>query len=91
MVMSCFILFFVSQLQTICETSVRCEKHARATRVYWLFCIFYAASRDRFLVSCTSNHLVLEAVIMHETKGFSRKIGNKIIVRKNNRIAKRVY
>ncbi len=51
------------------------------THVYGLFRIFYAISRDRFLVSRISNHLAIEAVIMHETKGFSHVISDKIIVR----------
>ncbi len=58
------------------------------TRVYGLFCIFYAASRDRFLVSSVSNRRVVEAVIMHETKGFSHAIRDKTIVQENNRTAK---
>ncbi len=58
------------------------------TRVYGLFCIFYAASQDRFLMSHVSNHLTVEAVIMLETNGFSRAIRDKIIIRENNRIAK---
>ncbi len=61
-----------------------------ATRVYGLFRIFYAASRDRFLVSRISNHLVVEAVIMHAAKEFSHAIRDKIIVRENNLIVKRV-
>ncbi len=61
-----------------------------AKRVYRLFRIFYAASRDRFLVSRFSNHLTVEAIIMHEVKGFSRAIRDKIIVRENNRIMKRL-
>ncbi len=58
------------------------------TYVYGLFHIFYAASQNKFLVSCVLNHLVVEAVIMHETKGFSRAIWDKITVEKENRIAK---
>ncbi len=69
----------------------RDEKNMRdAKRVYRLFCIFYAASRDDFLVSRISNRLVVEAVIMHETKKFSHTIKDKIIVWENNRIAKRL-
>ncbi len=60
-----------------------------ATCVYGLFRIFYTVSGDRFLVSCVSNCLVVEAEIMHETNGFSRAIRDKIIVRENNRITKR--
>ncbi len=45
-----------------------------------LFHMFYAASRDRFLVSRVSNHLAVEAVIMHKIKGFSGAIGDKVIV-----------
>ncbi len=41
-----------------------------AAHVYSLFHIFYAASRNVFLISRISNHLVVEAVIMHETKGW---------------------
>ncbi len=44
----------------------------------------YAASWDRFLVSCVSNHLAVEAIIMYKTKGFSRAIRDKIITRKCN-------
>ncbi len=58
------------------------------TREYGLLSIFYAASRDRFLVSRFLNRLAIESVIMHETKGLSRAIRDKIIVRENNRIAK---
>ncbi len=47
------------------------------TRVYGLFHIFYAAPGDRFLVSRISNHLTVEAVIMHETKGLSRVISDE--------------
>ncbi len=56
-----------------------------AMRVYGLFCIFYAPSRDRFLMSRVSNRRMIETVIMHETKGFSHVIRDKIIVRENNR------
>ncbi len=49
-----------------------------ATRVYWLFRIFYSASRDRFLVSHVLNHLAVEVIIMHEAKGFSHAIRDKI-------------
>ncbi len=62
-----------------------------ATRVYQLFCIFYAASRDRFLMSHILNRLAVETVIMLETKGFSLAIKDKIIVRENNQIAKHLY
>ncbi len=58
--------------------------------VYGLFRIFYAASRDRFLVSCVSNHLAVEVLIMHETKGFSLAIRDKIILQENNQITKLV-
>ncbi len=58
------------------------------TRVYVLFHISYAASRNRFLMSRVSNCLVAEAVIMRETKGFSCAIRDKIIVRENNQITK---
>ncbi len=61
------------------------------TRVYGLFRIFYAAAQDRFLMPRISNHLMVEAVIMHETKGFSCAIRARITVRENNRIAKRVW
>ncbi len=56
------------------------ENMRDATCVYGLFHIFYAASRDRFLilVSRASNRLAVEAVIMHETKGFSHAIRDKI-------------
>ncbi len=59
-------------------------------RVYQLFRIFYAASRDKFLVSRISNCLAVEAVIMHETKRFSHAIRDKISVQENNRIVKRL-
>ncbi len=48
------------------------------THVYGLFCVVYAASWDRFLMSHISNHPAVEVVIMHETKGFSRAIRDKI-------------
>ncbi len=68
---------------------IRETRETRETRcVYGLFRIFYAASRDKFLVSRVSNHLAVEAIIIHETKGFSRAIMDKIIVEENNRIAK---
>ncbi len=70
----------------ICKMFVRHKKHERrdtCVRVisYFLCCF----TRQIFRVW---NHLVVEAVIMHETKGFSRAIRDKIIVRENNRIAK---
>ncbi len=73
-----------SRLQMICKTFMR-----RDTFV-WYISYFYAASRDRFLVSRISNCLSVEAVIMDETKGFSRVIRDKIIERENNRITKRL-
>ncbi len=81
----------LSRLQTICKTSVRCEKHVDTTPVYGLFRIFYADSLNRFLMSHVLNRLAVEAVIMHETKWFSRAIRDKIIAWKNNQIAKRVW
>ncbi len=74
----------------ICETPMRCEKHAKRNMCERVISYFYAASRDRFLVSHVSNHLTVEAVIIHEIKGFSRAIRDKIIVQENNRIAKHV-
>ncbi len=59
-----------------------------AKRVYRLFRIFYATSRDRFFVSRVLTHLAVEAVIMQEAKGFSCAIRDKIIVQENNRIVK---
>ncbi len=47
---------------------------------------FYATSQNRFFMSHMSNPLVVEAVIMHETKGFSCALRDKRIVRENNRI-----
>ncbi len=79
---------FLSRLQTLCKTLLRCEKPARCDNVYGLFHIFYAVSRDRFLTSHVSNYLVIESVIMHKTKGFSHAAMDKIIVRENNRITK---
>ncbi len=68
---------------------VQDEKNMQyAKRVYRLFRIFYAASRDRFLNSRISNHVTVEAVIIHETKGFSHAIRDKIIVRENNQLGK---
>ncbi len=67
------------------ETSVRVKNMWDATR------ISYAALQDRFLMSCISNHPVVEAVIIHKTKGFSRAMKDQIIVWVNNRIAKRVW
>ncbi len=67
------------------------EKNMRHVKcVYRLFHIFYAALGDRFLVSYVSNHLAVEADIMYEAKGFSHAIRDKIIVRENNRISKRL-
>ncbi len=59
------------------------ENMRDATRVYGFFRIFYAASLDRFLVSSISNHLTVEAVILHETQRFSRVIREKIIELRN--------
>ncbi len=42
-------------------------------------------------MSRASNRLVVEAVIMPETKGFSRATRDKIIVRENNQIGKRLW
>ncbi len=39
-------------------------------------------------MSRISNNLAVGAVIMHETKGFSRAIRDKITVQENNQIAK---
>ncbi len=71
-----------SQLQTIHETSMRCEKPVRCdayVRVisYFLWCF----TRQ---ISHVLNHLMVEAVIMHETKGFCHATKDKIIVRENN-------
>ncbi len=41
-----------------------------AMRVYALFRVVYAALWDKFLMSHVSNCLVIEVVIMHETKEF---------------------
>ncbi len=49
----------------------------KMTRVYGLFRV-YAASWDRFLVSYIWNCLAVEVVIMHEKKGFSHTIRDKI-------------
>ncbi len=57
---------------------MRREKHARHDTCVRVILYFYAASRDRFLVSHISNHLVVKVVIMPETKGFSRVIRDKI-------------
>ncbi len=61
------------------------------TRVYGLFHIFYAASRDRFLRSHVSNHRVVDVQIVHETKGFSSAKRDKMVVRENNQIAKHLW
>ncbi len=45
---------------------------------YGLFCVVYAASCDRFLVSHVSNCLAVETVIMRETERFSSAIRDKI-------------
>ncbi len=79
---SCFLL------KPATEDSRDMKNMQDTTRVYGLFCILYAASRDRFLVSRFSNCLVVKAVIMHETTGFSHVVKDKIIVRENNPIAK---
>ncbi len=52
--------------------------------MYGLFCVVYAASRDRYLVSHVSNHLAVEVIIMHETKGFSRAIRDKLLIEQEN-------
>ncbi len=77
------------RLQIICETSMRCKKHARCNKCvrvisYFLCCFTRQISRVSHL------SLMVEAVIVHETKGFSCAIRDKIMVQKNNRIAKRV-
>ncbi len=80
--LSCMSKFFgFSRLQTICKTSVRHKKHARFDTCVWVFCIFYTASRDRFLVSRFSNHLTVKSLIIHERKKFSLVMKDKIIVR----------
>ncbi len=49
-----------------------------ATRVYELFRVVYAASWNRFFMFHISTWLVVEAIIMHKTKGFSHAIRDKI-------------
>ncbi len=51
---------------------------AKNMQDYGLFRVVYAALRDRFLMSRVLNHLAVEARIMHETKGFSSAIRDKI-------------
>ncbi len=70
------------------DTSVRQKKPARCDMCVQIISYFYTASWDIFLVPPLSNHLAVEAVIMHKMKGFPRATRNKIIVRENNRIAK---
>ncbi len=57
----------------ICETRKTCKMRDMCTG-YFVF----------FIVSRISNRLVVKAVIMHETKGFSPAITDKKIVRENN-------
>ncbi len=66
----------LSRLQTIGEKSVRCEKYARHDTCVWVIsCCLCCFMRH---ISPVSNCLVLEVIIMHETKGFSRAIRDKI-------------
>ncbi len=62
------------------EKSVRCEKHARCDTCMGYFVLFMLLHETDF--SCLAprvlNRLVVEAVIMHEAKGFSRVIRDKI-------------
>ncbi len=72
-------MFFTSH-----RRAARWEKHARCETcvlviLYFLCCFMGQNSR-------VSNCLTVEVVIMHETKGFSHAIRDKIIVRGNNRI-----
>ncbi len=69
---------FYSWLQMIHEMSVRHKKHARHDTCVRVILYFFATSWDRFLVSRIWNCLVVEAVIMYQTKEFSRAIRDKI-------------
>ncbi len=69
-------LHLLSRLQTICKKSVKHEKHARCDICVWIIsrCLFWFMRQ----ISHISNHLAVEAVIMHKKKGFSRTIRDKI-------------
>ncbi len=77
-----------SRLQTICKTSVRYEKHARRDTCVQEICIFMLLHEKDFSSLTYQTISWQKRLIMYETKGFSHAIGDKRIVRVNNRIAK---
>ncbi len=64
------------------------RKTCQTRNVCASYFIFFMLLHETDFLSRISNRLVVEAVIIHEAKGFSRAISNKIIVRENNRITK---
>ncbi len=69
--------FFLIGLKPVTDDSRDAKNIRDAIRVYGLFRIFYATSRDKFHMSHASNHLAVEVVIMHKTMRFSRAIRDK--------------